>query len=539
MKQFLYILLNLHFIINSSLCLSQVVQEWQASYIGPGNGDFLNYMVIDANGNVYVTGSSRNTINSCDFATVKYSTSGTELWSARYGGLQYIGAIAYSVAADRFGNTYVTGCAPLSGGNGLSKYTTIKYNQSGEQCWIKIYYGTWYSASNTPYSIVTDFDANVYVTGGSYFDETAYDYTTIKYDSSGNELWVARYWNYGQDWGKHIAVDNSGNVYVTGYSSSSAVYDDDIVTIKYDSSGIEQWVARYSGMVNRGDSVNALAVDDSGNVYVTGFSWGGDSTGQDYVTIKYNSVGRTQWVARYNGSGNWTDIAHSLAVDDSGNVYVTGESNISNHIYYATIKYSPSGEQQWITTYSYQNEGDVARSISVDNKGGIYVTGQSWTGIFGTRHDFATIKYNTSGEQQWVVRTTATGNEVPVKIAVDSTGNVYVAGNSGHYLTIKYNQLTGISPIANELPNEYKLYQNCPNPFNPMTKLRFNLKQSSNTKLVVYNILGKEITTLVNENLSPGSYVVDWDGSAYPSGIYFYKIEAATFSDVKLMILIK
>src|SRR5205809_245073 len=102
----------------------------------------------------------------------------------------------------------------------------------------------------------------------------------------------------------------------------------DYATIKDNSSGEEQWLSRYgpgslpsNGEANNGDFATAIAVDKSGNVYVTGYS------GDDYVTIKYNSAGEQQWVARYDEPGHALDAAYAIAVDASDNVYVTGYSD--------------------------------------------------------------------------------------------------------------------------------------------------------------------------------------------------------------------
>jgi len=181
-----------------------------------------------------------------------------------------------------------------------------------------------------------DSSGNVYVTGAS-----SGDYATIKYNSNGDSIWVKRYNGpvNGGDYANSIAIDGSGNVYVTGFSDTG-FGNYDYATIKYNSSGVQQWVQRYDGPGNSFDDANSIAVDNSGNVYVTGSS-GGNGTGNDYATIKYNSNGDSIWVHRYNGPANGNDYAYPMAVDSSGNVYVTGgSSGIGTNLDYATIKYS-------------------------------------------------------------------------------------------------------------------------------------------------------------------------------------------------------
>jgi hypothetical protein len=526
---------------------SQVTQEWAVNYNGPGVGDYITCMRIDFYGNVYVTGRSSGVNTYSDFATVKYSTSGIQQWAARYSGGTGTGntiAEAFSLSVDLHGNVYVTGDAPPPGSNTQAKWTTIKYDHSGVQQWIVVYNGVW-PAINVPCSMTTDDNSNVYITGYSYFDTTAYDYTTIKYDSSGAQQWIARYRNPDQDYAKKIVVDNSGNVHITGYSRGDTTYND-IATVKYNSSGIQQWVARYNGPGNLGDSATALAVDDSGNVYVAGRSWGGDGTGYDYITIKYNSYGVQQWAERYNGSGNWTDAANSIAVDNSGNVYVTGYTDSGSPHYWdiATVKYNAAGIQQWVATYNNGSQ-DFGVALTLDNQGNIYVVGETSPIL---RTHFAIIKYSPAGVQKWAVVSNVNPNgESPVAIAVDSLYNVYVAGSDGHYLTIKYNQLIGITPVSNEVPEEYRLYQNYPNPFNPTTKIKFSIPlipplkgdRGMVVKLTIYDLLGREVTKLVNQPLQPGTYEVTWDGTDYPSGVYFYKIEAGSFTDTKKLVLLK
>ncbi len=156
---------------------------------------------------------------------------------------------------------------------------------------------------------------------------------------------------------------------------------------------IEEWVARYDGPASLSDSAWDIAVDSSGNVYVTGDSTGiGTST--DYATVKYDTDGNELWVRRYNGPSYWTDIAFAIAVDSSGNVYVTGQSDDSGTSRdYATVKYDTNGNELWVARYnSPANSSDRARAIALDCSGNVYVTGGSWGS--GTGWDFATVKYS-------------------------------------------------------------------------------------------------------------------------------------------------
>jgi len=100
-------------------------------------------------------------------------------------------------------------------------------------------------------------------------------------------------------------------------------------------------------------------------------------------------------------------------------------------------------------------------------------------------------------------------------------------------------EVIGISPVSSAVPEKFHLSQNYPNPFNPVTNIEFDLPKESFVKLIVYDALGKEVAVLVNQYLGAGSYKADWNASDYPSGIYFYKLEAGEFVETKKMILIK
>lgn len=415
---------------------------WVRRYDNPLNGDDHAYAIaVDDTGNVYVTGQSYG-ITGYDCATVKYDQQGNKLWVKRYNGTGNSYDVANAIAVDVSGNVYVTGYSYGSGT--YADYAIIKYDSNGNQLWVQVYNGLGNSYDEAR-AIALDKLGNVYVTGKSHGSGTGYDYVTIKYYPDGDTAWTRRYNGPGNDIDcpRGIAVDNSGNVYVTGYSYDSGT-SLDYATIKYDLQGNQLWVQRYDGPGNGDDVAYAIALDNSGNVYVSGYGVG-TGTYEDYITIKYDPQGNQVWVKIYNGPSNGWDYALAMALDNPGNVYVTGYRYEGD---YTTIKYDPQGNELWVKAYDGPgNFTDIAHAIAVDKFGNIYVTGKSYGD--GTSEDYATIKYNPQGNQIWVQRYNGPGNfyDEAWAIAVDNSGNVYVTGESEgtgtsyDFATIKYVQL--------------------------------------------------------------------------------------------------
>ena len=157
----------------------------------------------------------------------------------------------------------------------------------------------------------------------------------------------------------HLKFDGFVNVYVTG-SSLGFGTGLDYATLKYNSNGVLQWAAIFDGDASREDIPYAIDVDPSGNVYVTGSSQS-DSGDRDFITIKYNSNGARQWAVAFNG-GFGDDIARDLKIDASGNVYVIGSARgNSTGLDFVTLKYNTNGVLQWGRTYNGTGNGDDIR----------------------------------------------------------------------------------------------------------------------------------------------------------------------------------
>jgi len=438
-------------------------------------------MVVDAQGNVYSTGFSYLDDSEYDWATIKYNTHGERQWVATYNGAGNSSDIANGITVDAQGDVYVTGYATEIPGSGAVSLTTIKYiGATGQQAWKQSYRAPVATDSAFGQSIALNPKQpnSVYVTGyvvRGASSTSGNDAVTLRYDTaSGAQRWIALYNgpDNRDDGSVDLAVDASGNCYVTGFSVGTAT-NLDYLTIKYGATtGQAVWTRRYNGPGNNTDRPNALVLDVQGNVSVTGQSYGGDSVSFDYATVKYNGAsGDPIWTKRYNNAAvNGTDIASAIAADSGGNIYVTGYSSGGNPATsgntgndYVTIKYdTDSGGEVWTARYDANypsatlDRSDVANALTVDSVGNVFVTGYSYGGSpasGGTGNDVATVKYNRNGLQQWVRRynsndagdSATNNNDNGQNIALDAQGAVYVGGiltsaaTDSDLLTLKYN----------------------------------------------------------------------------------------------------
>jgi uncharacterized delta-60 repeat protein len=492
------ILLSSILFIPPSVLFGIVDTAWVRTFNSNGGCDDEAWTIVsDRSGNIYVAGETNGYGASEDFLTIKYSPDGIRQWSARYNGpadsIDYVTCLA----VDSLCNIYVAGWS--IGLNDDYDFAVVKYDSNGVQQMVIRYNGP-ANGNDGIADIAVDNLGDIYVTGPSWDNVSQNDYVTIKYDSVGNQLWLQRYNGpeNQDDVPSALIIDNIGNAYVTGYGKDS-VGDIGYLTIKYNVDGIQQWIARYNnGPYYYEDEASAMAIDNVCNVYVTGYSVG-LSTDRDYATVKYNSNGIQQWVRRYNGPGNDWDEASAITVSNTGYIYVTGYSfNADNNEDIATIKYNTNGVQQWVARYNDPNDyDDYAYAIEIDGDENVYITGASNTWFYS--HS-TTIKYNIVGMQEWVENYSGSGNldDFTFGIVVDNQGNVYVAGWTYNLSTnydaviIKYTQSSSVE--ENQLPifvNRYP-FEIYPNPARNYFIARFPLK-TQYYSLKLYDITGKMI----------------------------------------------
>ena len=513
---------------------AQVSEDWVQRFTTDSTRDeTVNDMFVDALGNVYVTGSQRGPFQSqLEAVTVKYNSLGIQEWIQNYHAPSNNGAFGRAIHVDANGFVYVTGeNAIVSGGS--NEALIIKYNPTGTQLWsYRFQYVNLFYAGG--FDITTDLTGNVYVTGE--YGNGGNNIFLIKFDPSGN-LVGQTFYNSSSEGGRKIALDGAGKIIIGGY-----IQDNDsssFIALKYEQNLDLVWTSRWGQNIGNQNIID-MTIDNNSNVILSGTS------NLDYEIVKINPTGVVQWSKLYNSTAGW-DMCKGVVKDDLGNIYVTGETGaLGFPLTYkiTTIKYSPEGNEIWLNEFgdSAGTDGYTGYDIAIDNLANVYIIGQRYSNL-----DITTIKYNTAGSLQWAINYNGLSNsqDVPVAVGVDPNGNVFSTGNSLDFTTgyditiIKYIQSPTSVDDDNNFPISFSLEQNYPNPFNPSTKISWQSPVSSRQTLKVYDVLGNEITTLVDEYKPAGKYEIEFNANSLSSGIYFYRLQAGSFNQTKKMIILR
>lgn len=295
--------------------------------------------------------------------------------------------------------------------------------------------------------LALDANGNTYVTGTSY-NGSNYDIVTVKYDADGNEQWRTSYGGAGIDEAGAIILDGNNDVIVTG-SRFIGTNDYDICTIKFNGiTGAIIW-----SVINTGsalyDSGEDITVDASNNVIVTG-SLSVSSTDVNWIVLKYNSSGALQWTQ--TGGGTLNDVGKVVVTDGSGTVYVAGHREYSSGTtYFDFLLVKLNGATGAILVNVTQDSGfgklDTPHTMKLDGAGNILIGGQGFTTV-QNEEDYLLMKFNNSGTFQWLQIYAGDAEALDRINALDIdlvTNNIYVTGrsksigSSEDYYTMAYN----------------------------------------------------------------------------------------------------
>ncbi|MCD4679083.1 MAG: SBBP repeat-containing protein [Bacteroidales bacterium] len=385
-------------------------------------------------------------------------------WATYYGGSDWDNG--YSLTIDQSGNVLVTGYttsinfpthnpgagAYYQGINaGMRDAFILKFNNSGQREWATYYGGSDHDYGN---SITTDQSGNVFITGitkstdlptydpggGTYYqviNAGGDDAFILKFNNLGQRQWATYYGGWGSDYGRSIDTDQVGNVFITGETSSQfnfpklnpgggAYYQfgfgggSDAFILKFNNSGIRQWATNYGG--NSSDRPRSISIDQAGNVFITGYTTstnfptqdpGGGAYYQDLYSgmydafiLKFNNSGIRQWATYYGGSFN--EVGRSITTDQTGNVFITGETSSTNFptldsggsTYFQSsyadsmdvfiLKFNNSGIRQWATYFGGNNLDNFGpsigsdRAMTIDNSGNIFLCFRTSSSVIPT-----------------------------------------------------------------------------------------------------------------------------------------------------------
>lgn len=536
-------------------------------------------------------------------------------WANRIGGAN--ADAGYDIATDGSGNVFVvgefqgtvdfdpgTGTANLSSAGNIDLFFS-KYSSSGTYLWSKSLGGT-----NADYcrSVVADGSGNIYITGAFSgtidFDPGAGtsnltssgqgDIYFAKYDASGNYVWAYKIGNSGNEFGWNIGIDGSSNVYLSGVFQGTTDFDpgagtanltsngspNDIFFAKYSPTGGYLWANRIGG--STADYARDMAVDASGNVYITGEFQGtvdfdpGAGTANlipagffEIYFAKYSTTGAYIWAKNVGGANG--DIGYGIAVDGTGNVYVTGyfettadfdpgagTANLtvggSNDIFVA--KYSSTGNYIWANKIGGIGS-DLGYNIAFDASSNVYVTGSfASTADFdpgaGTANltstgpsDVFVAKYSSSGAYVFAFKIGGTNTDVGRAIAVSSSGVQHVTGEfmntadfdpgagtaslvSAGNTDIYFAQYTTATTTINEFENLADRFIVYPNPSKGQFTIKMNnesrsgsasmIKEITNGQVEIYNLFGEKV---LQKSASCNQETIN---ISVPAGMYLYKI---------------
>jgi ligand-binding sensor domain-containing protein len=315
-----------------------------------------------------------------------------------------------------------------------------------------------------------------------------------------------------------MTFDNAGNAYVGIYSGNSK------------NAGLMKWnkgTSWAAGTFTDGynyKNVEALAKDKQGNI------WCGTSIG----VFKYDPVGGTftSYTKENTGGGLCGNYVRVINVDASGNVWcgcMDKDAVSGSWVAGGLSKFNGSSWTNYKPTNSNLSNGMVSAIAFRNND--VWVG----TGFCGQTTGNGLYKFDGTTWTNYVTTTSTFPGNCVNDIVVDKNNNVWIAGSN---IVTKIDYTTDVEKTES-LPSSFQLMQNYPNPFNPETVISYQLPASSYVSLKVYDTLGKEVSTLVNEEKQPGKYEVKFDASRLSSGMYFYKLNAGGFSQTKKMTLIK
>ncbi len=547
-------LLLLGVLLLSSAAYSQT-WNWAAQIATFSTGGFgtnkVRGVTVDQNENIYVIGDYGDSAliggtkvkgfgSGAEMYVAKFNSAGTAAWVRSFGSSGFLDQ-SIDITNDPTGNVYVCGSFFGNWDFGTQQFpfgsATVglaKYNSDGDVQWAKVVPGVFAG----PGGIAYGFD-HIYVAIGRSF---------TKFEMDGDTVWtrtIPTSVSYSVDY-RDVTVDIWGCIYLTGQFKGTITYGTDVLTssgtndpdifiVKYDPTGTVMW-ARKAGAVStpgQEDIGHGITTSPHGDVYLVGQYRGKAGFGTDSISVgnailgmfaaKYDSEGALQWVKGSSGTNGSSALAYGVRVLANDDVLISASYGIGVTFADTTITIAGGGDVLLIRLSSDGVRRWAKRSDT-----------------FATSCGVMCMATNAAGTSAY------SGGQFSTTITFGPTTMTIAAGVTDGWLgKMTFPTITAVREI-DDVPHpwSFQLSQNYPNPFNPTTNIEFRIIVASRVSVDIFNSLGQKVKTLVDQELPAGSYATEWDGAddsgrKVASGVYFYRMQAADYTDTRKMTLLK
>jgi len=476
------------------LSIANAQATWSRIY--GGDSDALGFSVIQADdGSFLATGQiNRNEDYNYDLWLIKTDLNGDTLWTRQYG--ESLDEAGYSMIQTAENGYLIVG-SRSSHETGDSDVYLVKTDSVGDTLWTRQYGGEnrWEGSM----SIIQTDDGYLFTGYKSTDGLNGKDVWLVKINSQGDTLWTQTYGGSGWEEGSSLINTVDGGFLIAGTTTSFGAGYPDYWLIKTDSEGDTLWTHAYGGTAF--DDGKSVIQTIDGGYLVAGHTYSFGAGLWDIWLIKTDSQGDTLWTRTYGGSE--TDLAYHVIQSIDGGYLVVGSTQSfgagSRDAW--LVKTDSLGNTLWTRTYGGAEWDEGWSLIETDDDGYLVAgTSGSWTQLFNL----------------WLIKIDTEGNTTGVSVK----------------------ETTGSRPSS---IGSLTLY---PNPFNPSTTIEYELPEQSNVSLVVYDITGREVTTLVNQTKQPGNYKSHWNGmdntgNQLPAGMYFARLQIGDYSSVVKMVYLQ
>lgn len=479
-----------------------------------------------------------------DAYLIRTDVNGKTLWTKTYGESNTDYAWAVQQTKD---DGFIFGAHSGSFDIGSHDVYLVKTDLSGNVIWSRVYGG---SSADGAYSLQQTTDGG-FIIGAhvNSFGAGRHDVYLIKINNNGDTLWTKTFGGDGEDRFRELHQTADGGFILVSETLSFGVVNSDVYLIKTDSIGNLLWTKTYGG--SSSDYGYSVRQTSDGGYIIAGYTRSFGAEGTDVYIIKTDSIGNLDWTKSYGGSSD--DYGYSIRQTTDGGYIVAGYTESfgeAGDVY--LIRIDSNGDLIWSKVFG-GSQTDYGWSVKQTADEGFIIAG--YTRSFGSgNEDVYLIKTDQLGNSGCNESMAATTWNNTATIVNNSTLTIIGGGGQINTATTIVNEAATIdSFLCRNIPTgidqfeegsdtsfyQSNLFQNHPNPFNPNTFIKYTLPAGGNVSLKIYDSLGRDIFTLIDEYKQAGTYEVKFESDHLPSGIYFYKLQVGDFVETKKMVLLR